>query len=128
LLDALKRSKLDKEIIKFASSGKPIYGFCAGANVLGHDIGISGVYDENTVGLKDTRGLKLTNDYSIFTDYKTEYAKKIIHFINRNQTKILALEKNSCLYYNGQEFIKYSRGKVYKYKRPNQVNRSLGMS
>ncbi len=59
LLHELRRSGLTNGLIRFARSGRPIYGGSAGAVVLGRDIVTAGHLDHNAVGLVDTAGLNL---------------------------------------------------------------------
>lgn len=65
LLDVIRKTNFDKEIINFINSGKIYIGSSAGSEILGTSIEIALGYDENNVNMDDFTGLKVINSLII---------------------------------------------------------------
>ena len=90
LLDVIRKTNFDKEIIKFINSEKIYIGSSAGSEILGNSIEPAIGYDDNNVGMIDFTGLKLIDGLIIpHCNRKTEYVKNL----NKDSSK-----KLYCLY------------------------------
>ena len=96
LLDVIRKTNFDKEIINFINSGKLYIGSSAGSEILGSTIEPALGYDDNNVGMTDFTGLKVIDGL-------------IIPHSNRKQKYIEILKKNSLeeliLLYDGDGII-----------------------
>ena len=81
LLDVIRKTDFDKEIINFINSGKIYIGSSAGSEILGNSIETALGYDDNNVGMTNFMGLKVIDGL-------------IIPHCNRKQKYINALKKN----------------------------------
>ena len=59
LLDVIRNTNFDKEIIDFINHGKIYIGSSAGSEILGNSIEPATGYDDNNVGMTDFTGLKI---------------------------------------------------------------------
>lgn len=94
LLRNLKRSGLDKAIIKFTKKDEfVISAFSAGALVLTPNINVCNLpnYDENKVGLKDLAGLNLIH-FEVFPHYSEEFKEELEKYCqtSKNEVKPIA--------------------------------------
>lgn len=94
LLNALKTSGFMSILSTYISSGKLVYGQSAGALIMGADISFAQFLSgsvENTVGLRDTRGLDLLNGYSVWPHYTPKDDPTIKRLIAEKRFTFLAL-------------------------------------
>ena len=83
LLDMIRKTNFDKEIIKFINEGKIYIGSSAGSEILGNSIEPALGYDENKVGIIDYTGLGLIDGLIIpHSNRKTNYIESL-----KNKTK-----------------------------------------
>ena len=96
LLDVIRKTNFDKEIINFINSGKIYIGSSAGSEILGSSIEPALGYDDNNVGMTNFTGLKVVDGL-------------IIPHCNRKQKYIETLKKKSheelILLYDGDGVI-----------------------
>jgi len=99
-LDRLRKTELDKFIIAFAKKDENIYiGVSAGSIIAGPDIEIAGwgsEGDENNIGLKNLKGLGLT-DFIIFPHYKKELKSELDEFKKKTGHKIIELRDDQAI-------------------------------
>lgn len=99
-LDRLRKTELDKFIIDFAKKDENIYiGVSAGSIIAGPDIEIAGwgsEGDENNIGLKNLKGLELT-DFIIFPHYKKELKSELDEFKKKTGHKIIELRDDQAI-------------------------------
>ena len=89
LLDVIRKSNFDKEIIKFINSGKIYIGSSAGSEILGNSIEPAIGYDDNNVGMTDFTGLKIINGLIIpHCNRKKEFVEQLK---NSSTEKLLLL-------------------------------------
>lgn len=96
LLNDIKRSGFIDVLEKFILSGRVVYGGSAGAIILGRNIQTSS--DENKINLKDTTGLNLIEDHSIFCHYNKNYDPKIFKYVKQTATPVIALTEKSGVF------------------------------
>lgn len=113
LLNEIRNSSFDKLIVKFLKMGKDYYGGSAGAILVGKSIDTAQFADKNEVKLKNTDGLNLIGDYSVWCHYQPLDDQKIESIIGNNIEKIIALtEKSGLLISNGEAKV-ICAGKVF---------------
>lgn len=100
LLNDIKNAGFDKLLLKFLMNNGIIYGGSAGAIILGKDIMTASFADENKVGLKNTSGLNILNNHSIWCHYKDEDDKKIFDYINKYNIPVIAIPERSGIFLN----------------------------
>ena len=92
LLDVIRNTNFDKEIINFINSGKVYIGSSAGSEILGNSIVPAIGYDENNVGMTDFTGLKIINGLIIpHCNRKKEYIESLK---NNSNKKLFLLYDN----------------------------------
>ena len=92
LLDVIRKTNFDKEIIKFINNGKIYIGSSAGSEILGNSIEPAIGYDENNVGMTDFTGLKIIDGLIIpHCNRKTEYIESLKN--NSNKKLFLLYDK-----------------------------------
>lgn len=96
LMHQFKNTGFDKKVIEFTNSGKVYVGVSAGSVIAGPDISIASPFDPNDVGLKDTKGLCVT-DAIICPHYQRKEESIISEFEKENNCKILRLTDNQAL-------------------------------
>lgn len=99
LMYYLKNTGFDKKIIELVNAGKVYVGVSAGSVIAGPDISIAGPFDENEVGLKDTKGLGFINkaicphyqrkDKSIIDKLKVEFPYEILPLTDNQALEVL---------------------------------------
>ena len=93
LLDVIRKTNFDKQIIDFINKGKIYIGSSAGSEILGSSIEPALNYDLNNVNMKDFTGLKIID-------------KLIIPHSNRKEEFIEKLkDKNIITLYDGDGII-----------------------
>jgi dipeptidase E len=110
LLNTLKETKFDKELIKFLNNGGVIYGGSAGAIIFGKTINSAKHADKNIVNLKDLKGLNLLNNKDVWCHYK-ETDDELIDFYDN---ELYILYEESAIIIDGEEVN--GIGKEYKMK------------
>lgn len=100
LLKKVRDSGFVRLIKKFVYSGRIVYGGSAGAVILGKDIRTS--EDRNTVGLKDTKGLNLVRNHSIWCHYDKNQDSKILEYVKASSIPVIALTERSGIFVKGQ--------------------------
>ena len=89
LLDVIRKTNFDKEIIDFINSGKIYIGSSAGSEILGNSIEPAIWYDDNNVGMTDFSGLKIINGLIIpHCNRKKEFVEQLK---NSSTEKLLLL-------------------------------------
>lgn len=95
LLREIDVSGCRESVVKFAVTGKPVYGGSAGAVVLGRDIGIIETMDRDRFNTIDTTGLNLIKGYSIYPHYDESADPVILQYIAKTSIPVLALPENA---------------------------------
>lgn len=99
-LDRIRKTGLEKFIIDFSKKDNSFYvGVSAGSIVAGPNIEIAGWGKEgdlNDVGLKDLRGLGLT-DFIIYPHYREELKSELDDFKKRTDYQIIELENDQAV-------------------------------
>ena len=97
LLDAIRRTGFDEIIKKFVQDPNKLYfGVSAGSIIVGPNIEVSGIGDENEIGLKDLTGLNLI-DVAISPHYCKEEENAVKRFQKKVKYKILPLKDGQAL-------------------------------
>lgn len=96
LLHRVRETKFDKVIMDFVSSGKVYVGVSAGSLLAGPNIKIKDLYKDNDIGIKDFRGLNLTN-ITVIPHYTEEAKEKIEQIKEDIKYEIITLTDNQAL-------------------------------
>jgi len=94
LLHRVRKIKFDKVIMDFVSSGKVYVGVSAGSLLAGPNIKIKNLY--NDIGIKDFRGLNLTN-ITVIPHYTEEAKEKIEQIKEDAKYEIITLTDSQAL-------------------------------
>ncbi len=100
-LDRIRKTGLDKEIIKLIRKGVGYFGVSAGSVVAGPKIDIASIGevtpgDKNDIKLRNLAGLKLTN-IIIYPHYSKREENAIKKFEKENNCKVLRLTDKQAL-------------------------------
>ncbi|HYD03174.1 MAG TPA: Type 1 glutamine amidotransferase-like domain-containing protein [Alphaproteobacteria bacterium] len=110
ILDALRKSGLDRIISKFAKSGKLYLGASAGALLVCPSIEMAGwskyIYDDNEINLKNLRGLNII-DCVIMPHVNAGVRRELPGFRKRSKYKIVDITDAQAAVFTG-------RNKFYK--------------
>jgi dipeptidase E len=98
LLHTLKSTGFMGVLRRFIERGGIVYGGSAGANILGRDIMTAAHLDVNEVGLQDTEGLNLLDDYSVSCHYQPADDTRIHAYIARSSFSVIALSERSGVF------------------------------
>lgn len=79
-----------------------VYGGSAGAIILGKNILSSP--DKNLVGLNDTKGLNLINDYNVVCHYKEKYHDFVENLISQN-IRLIAIPEDSGIFVKNGKMV-----------------------
>ena len=118
LLDILHRTQLDRKLVAFAETGKPISGGSAGAIVLGQDIGIAESFgDANAVSVRNTSGLDLLRDkrgtpYLVLPHYIETWRVAAQQIADDTRAPIIAIEENAGLVIEDDRWLPLGQGSV----------------
>lgn len=96
LLHRVRETKFDKVIMDFVSSGKVYVGVSAGSLLAGPNIKIKDLYMDNDIGIKDFRGLNITN-ITVIPHYTEEAKEKIEQIKEDTEYEIITLTDNQAL-------------------------------
>lgn len=77
LLDKIRKTGFDKVIKDFIKKERVYVGVSAGSIILGPDIEIAGIGDDNDIGLKDLTGLNIIS--SVISPHYSEKKKKAVN-------------------------------------------------
>ncbi|MBS3107643.1 Type 1 glutamine amidotransferase-like domain-containing protein [Candidatus Woesearchaeota archaeon] len=103
LLDDLRNMDFLNVLKEFIENDGIVYGSSAGAMILGKDISTASYIDKNEVNLKNTAGINLLNDYSIYCHYQEKDDVLIKKLQQKKKLKILALpEGGGIVFKDGQ--------------------------
>ncbi len=102
ILDKMRKLRMEKMIIDFINSGKLYIGISAGSMIVGPNIEISGIGEENDVGLTDFSGLNII-DFEIFPHFNDEEAIIIEEFQSEADYKIQGLEDGKAIVVKDKE-------------------------
>ena len=89
LLDAIRKTEFDKQILDFINKGKIYIGSSAGSEILGNSIEIALGYDENNVNMVDFTGLKIVN--GLIVPHSNRKEKFLNELKNRTSENVIAL-------------------------------------
>lgn len=109
LMNLVRDSKINKQIISFIKNGGVVYGGSAGAIILGKDIRTA----PEVRNSRQTQGLDLIGGYSIACHYKTKNFLKLTRISKITESKILAVEENAGIIFNGREIKPIGPGKSF---------------
>lgn len=105
LLHEIKQNSIYENIIDYLNNGGSLFAGSAGAIIFGNDINSCLLDDENTIGLKDTKGFNFLNDYSILCHLKNKNFKKnckyLIEYSKTN--KVIYLPEEDVLLINDKK-------------------------
>ncbi len=97
LLDRIRKTGFDEIIKKFVKELDKVYfGVSAGSIIMGPDIKISSIDDENEVGLKDLTGLNIIN-IIISPHYCKEERETVKKFKKNSKYKVVPLTDKQAL-------------------------------
>lgn len=100
LLKKIKESKFNKKLLDYYKKGGTIYGGSAGAIIQGADIKTALLCkdkDVNNVGLKNTSGLNLINNFDIQCHFEDNQLKEHQEYIKKTKREIIAIPEESAL-------------------------------
>ncbi|PIR73127.1 MAG: hypothetical protein COV26_00165 [Candidatus Nealsonbacteria bacterium CG10_big_fil_rev_8_21_14_0_10_36_23] len=109
LMNLIRDSEFDKQIISFVKNGGVVYGGSAGAIILGKDIRTA----PEARNSEQTEGLDLIGGYSIACHYKTNNFSELMKISKIVEGKILAIEENAGIAFNGREIKPVGSGKSF---------------
>ena len=95
LLAQVVESGFDRYLIEYASQGGVIYGGSAGAALLGKDIRTVSHIDHNTIGLNETKGLNLANDFAVWVHYQPQDDELIYEYQGQYDQSVLAMSERA---------------------------------
>jgi dipeptidase E len=95
LLAELQESGFDRHLKSYVERGKPVYGGSAGAIVLGRDIRTAQNFDQNSVGLLETKGLDLAGGHAIWPHYRRAHDDLIAACVQQYRQPVLAIPERS---------------------------------
>lgn len=100
LLEKIKDSRFDHELIEYYQHGGTIYGGSAGAIIFGADINTASLCkdaDVNQVGLEDTSGLNLVNNLDIQCHFEDNQIGEHQEYIRKTRRSVIAIPEESAL-------------------------------
>lgn len=109
LMNLIRDSEIDKQIVSFVKNGGVVYGGSAGAIILGKDIRTA----PETRNSRQTQGLDLIGGCSIACHYKTKDFSELMRISKITESKILAVEENAGVIFNGREIKPVGPGKSF---------------
>ncbi len=118
LLDILRRTHLDRQLVNFAETGKPLSGGSAGTIVLGRDIGIAESFgDANDIGMRSTSGLDLHRDargtpHLVLPHFVETWRADAERAADRAQIPIIAIAENAGLVIEDNSWAPFGSGSV----------------
>ncbi len=106
ILDRLRKTNLDKVILKAIKDGKFYVGVSAGSIIAGSDIEVAGIGegDENDINLSDLSGFGLV-PFHISPHYTEQYRNDVEEFYNRRKESIIALTNDQALFVTDKEVL-----------------------
>jgi dipeptidase E len=101
LLSEIKKNNFQKHLIEFLKRGGVICGGSAGAIIFGKEI--STAADANFTNLKETYGLNLINNHSIWCHYSSSHDEEIKTYVKSFSIPVIALPEKSGVYLEKEE-------------------------
>ena len=95
LIQELKDSRFADILIQYIKAGGQLYGGSAGAIIIGKRIDTHD--DENKVGLQDTSGFNLLNNFSVACHFKDDQNNRFKTWAVKNNLPILCLPEETGL-------------------------------
>jgi len=124
LLNEIKQNSNYEKICHYLNTGGTIFGASAGAIIFGNDINCCLLDDKNNVGLKDTKGFNLLNNYCILCHLKTKNMKKNYKYLEEYSKKykllylpeedVILIENKKISIIGNKKYIVFKNGK-YQY-------------
>lgn len=104
ILDRLRKTNLDKVILKAVSEGKFYIGVSAGSIIAGPDIEIAGIEggDENNIGLSDLKGFALV-PFHISPHYVGQEEKSVQDFFEKKNEPVIAITDEQAIFMTEKE-------------------------
>lgn len=98
ILDRMRKTGVDKILIKAVKNNKFYIGVSAGSIIPGPDIEVAGLGDPNDVNISDLTGLKLTN-LIVTPHYNQKEEKDVEEFKNKRKgEEVIALTDDQALF------------------------------
>jgi len=106
ILDRLRKTNLDKVILKAIESDKFYVGVSAGSIIAGPDIEVAGIGDgdENDINLSDLSGFGLV-PFHISPHYTEQDKSDVEEFYNKRNEAIIALTDDQALFVTDKEVL-----------------------
>lgn len=123
LLNDIRTAGFDKLLLEFSRNKGIIYGGSAGAIILGKDIMTAALADENKVGLKDTSGLNMISNHSVWCHYKNGDDKKIFEYVDKYNIPVIAIPERSGIFVNNNIVTVVGFEQVHKFHK--NIKKSL---
>lgn len=116
LLNGIKTTSTYDKLEEYLKNDGIVYGSSAGTVIFGKDINIIEVMDDNSIGIKNTRGFNYLGDISLFvhyTNYKSKhtaeenekltqkYTDFICDYTIKNE-KVIAFPEENTLFFDGK--------------------------
>ncbi|MBU4069658.1 MAG: peptidase E [Nanoarchaeota archaeon] len=108
ILNRIRKFDLDKLIKNFVKNGGFYFGVSAGSIIMCENIDIAGwgvEGDKNEIGLKNLKGLNLTN-VAIFPHYKNEFKQEVDEFSVKVDYPVEALRDGEAIVIKGDDIKK----------------------
>jgi len=104
ILDKFRKSNFDRAVIQFIDEGKVYVGVSAGSNITGPDIEtcVTGIGDENTVGMKNTVGLNVV-DFVTIPHYEHKDEEEIKKWEEKVNYKLVRLTDDQAILVRGDK-------------------------
>jgi dipeptidase E len=106
ILDRLRKTNLDRVILKAIENNKFYVGVSAGSIIAGLDIEVAGIGegDENDINLSDLRGFGLVH-FHISPHYTEQDKNEVEEFYSKRKESIIALTDDQALFVTEKETI-----------------------
>lgn len=134
LLNEIKQYSNYEKIIDYLNKGGNIFGGSAGAIIFGKDINCCLLDDDNSIGLKNTSGFNLLNDYSILCHLKNKNFKKNHKFLAEYSKKnkviylpeedVIIIENDKISIIGNKKYMIFKDGK-YTYHNYSNLKRDM---
>lgn len=115
LLANLRTKGMEPALRTFIAAGRPVFGGSAGAILLGRDIRSCAHMDPNDVGLSDTRGLGVVENFTIWCHYEPSNDDMIARFVADHPYSVLALSERSAVAVIGGELLAIGYDGVFRF-------------
>jgi dipeptidase E len=128
LLTYLRRHDLLTAMSSFLARGGRLYGGSAGAIVLGADISIAELMDDNAVGIKDTRGADLLSGSVVYPHFSLRHEATVRQWAVTHGATVLGVPETAGLVVQNTTARNTGPGPIQVFHAGGQRNYEAGSS